>query len=133
MDEIYRDFKAHVVAIRGDRLKKNIDELAGGHVFTGKQALDLGLVDKLGGIEDAITHVARAAKIEDYEVRVLPKPKTFVEQLFSDLGGEEEKGEAGRIRLAPAWRSDSTSTWPPSSSLGTLARKIAFRSGPALS
>jgi len=122
MDEIYRDFKAHVVAIRGDRLKKNIDELAGGRVFTGKQAHDLGLVDKLGGIEDAITHVARAAKIEDYEVRVLPKPKTFVEQLFSDLGGEEEKGEAGRIRLAPAWRSDSTSTWPPSSSLGTLAR-----------
>lgn len=114
MDEVYADFKAHVVAIRGDRLRKKIDELAGGRVFTGKQALDLGLVDKIGGIEDAITHVAKLAKIDEYEVRVLPKPKTFVEQLLSDLGAEEEKDQAGGVSLA--------STWLPSSGSGTLAR-----------
>ncbi|KAJ3057607.1 hypothetical protein HK102_011019, partial [Quaeritorhiza haematococci] len=48
MDEIYGEFKGHVVAIRGGKLKKPIDELAGGRVYTGKQALELGLVDKLG-------------------------------------------------------------------------------------
>ena len=45
MDEIYGVFKGHVTAIRGNRLKKPIDELAGGRVYTGKQALELGLVD----------------------------------------------------------------------------------------
>ena len=73
--------------------------------------------------------MAREAKIEEYEVRVLPKPKTFVEQLFSDLA-EEDKDEAGRIRLASTplpssvspWFPRSTSPWFPSSSLGTLAR-----------
>ena len=42
MDEIYDVFKGHVTAIRGDRLKKPIDEFAGGRVYTGKQALELG-------------------------------------------------------------------------------------------
>ena len=54
MDEIYDVFKGHVVAIRGDKLKKDIDELAGGRVFTGQQALELGLVDQIGGLSDAI-------------------------------------------------------------------------------
>src|SRR5208283_795040 len=39
MDEIYGVFKGHVTAIRGNRLKKPIDDLAGGRVYTGKQAL----------------------------------------------------------------------------------------------
>ena len=53
MDEIYGVFKGHVTTARGKRLKKPIDDLAGGRVYTGKQALDLGLVDKLGTLEDA--------------------------------------------------------------------------------
>ena len=87
MDEIYNDFKGHVVAIRGDRLKKDIDDLAGGRVFTGQQALELGLVDKIGGLEDALAHVAKEAKIKDYELRVLPKPKSLIDLLMADLTG----------------------------------------------
>src|SRR5690606_7013985 len=56
MDEIYEAFKGHVMAIRGDRLKKPIDELAGGRVFTGQQALEVGLIDRLGSLRDAIDH-----------------------------------------------------------------------------
>ena len=48
MNNVYGVFKGHVVAARGARLKKPIDELAAGRVFTGRQALDLGLVDKIG-------------------------------------------------------------------------------------
>ncbi len=93
MSEVYDVFKAHVVAIRGDRLKKDIDEIAGGRVFTGRQALELGLIDQLGGLDDAIAHVAKQAQLEDYEVRVLPEPKNFMEQLLSDLGAAEEDDE----------------------------------------
>ena len=42
MDEIYGVFKEHVTAVRKDRLKKPIDEIAGGRVYTGKQALGSG-------------------------------------------------------------------------------------------
>ncbi len=103
MDEVYGDFKAHVVAIRGERLKKGIDELAEGRVFTGRQALELGLVDKIGGLDDAIAYIAKEAKIEDYEIRVLPKPKSFIDLLLADLGAEEDDQETGRLSLSAAW------------------------------
>ena len=48
MDGIYQVFLGHVRAIRDDRLGKPLAELAGGRVFTGKQALEVGLVDEIG-------------------------------------------------------------------------------------
>ena len=75
MNDIYGVFKGHVVAARGAKLKKPIDELAAGRVFTGQQALDLGLVDKIGTLEDAIRCVAERAKLKHYDVRVYPEPR----------------------------------------------------------
>jgi protease-4 len=90
MDEIYEVFKGHVVAIRGKRLQKPIDELAGGRVYTGKQALELGLVDKLGTLRDAIDHVAAKAQLKDYDIRVVPEPKNALERLLEEASGEHE-------------------------------------------
>jgi len=89
MNDIYGVFKGHVVASRGAKLKKPIDQLAAGRVFTGQQALALGLIDKIGTLEDAIRHVAVEAKIKDYEVRVYPEPKNFVEVLLEKLSGDD--------------------------------------------
>jgi protease-4 len=100
MDEVYATFKSHVTSSRGDRLKKDIDELAGGRVFSGRQALELGLVDKLGGLDEALAQAAREAGVEKYEVRVLPKSKSFVEQLLSDLGGAEEDQDEDSLSLS---------------------------------
>jgi len=99
MNEIYDVFKGHVTAIRGKRLKKKLDELAGGRVFTGRQALDLGLVDKIGTLDDAIRSVAQQAKLKDYEVRVIPRPKNFMEVLFEDMGGKEDDDKG--VSLSP--------------------------------
>jgi len=90
MDEIYKVFKDHVVAIRGKKLKKPIDELAGGRVYTGKQALELGLVDKIGGLQDALAYAAGQAKLETYDVRVVPEPKNFLEVLLEETSGDKE-------------------------------------------
>jgi len=90
MDDIYGVFKGHVTAIRGNRLKKPIDELAGGRVYTGRQALELGLVDKIGSLQDAINYVADKAKLTDYEVRVVPEPKNFIEQIMEELSGTKD-------------------------------------------
>jgi protease-4 len=104
MDEIYGVFKGHVTAIRGARLKKPIDELAGGRVYTGRQALELGLVDRIGTLHDAVKEVAGAAKLgDDYEVRTLPKSRSFVEQLLAtgdDEGGRKGLDVAGAVRGA---------------------------------
>jgi protease IV len=98
MDEIYKVFKGHVVEARGNRLKKPIDEIAGGRVYTGKQALELGLVDKIGSLEDAIKHVAGVAKLEKYDVRVVPEPKNFIEKIIEEALGDSED-EPNRLQL----------------------------------
>jgi protease-4 len=98
MDETYGTFKQHVTDIRGKRLKKPIDDLAGGRVYTGKQALDLGLVDRIGSLSDAVAFAADQAKVKDYEVRIVPEPKGFLEQLMDQFSGG--KDEPGHIRLA---------------------------------
>ncbi len=91
MDEIYGVFKGHVTEIRGNRLKKPIDELAGGRVYTGQQALELGLVDKIGTLQDAITYLAEKAHLTDYDVRIVPEPKNFLERLVEEISGEKDE------------------------------------------
>lgn len=98
MDDIYGVFKGHVTAARGDRLKKPIDELAGGRVYTGRQALELGLIDKIGTLQDAIEHVAAAAKLTEYEIRSVPEAKNFLDELLKELSGEED--DKSRFGLA---------------------------------
>jgi protease-4 len=95
LDEVYDAFKKHVTEIRGSRLKKPVEELAGGRVYTGKQALELGLVDRLGTLSDAVAFAADLAKLKDYGVRVVPEPKNFLEQLSERVSGD--KNEPGRI------------------------------------
>ncbi|HZN35289.1 MAG TPA: signal peptide peptidase SppA, partial [Pirellulaceae bacterium] len=100
MDDIYGVFKGHVTAIRGSKLKKPIDDLAGGRVYTGKQALELGLVDKLGTLDDAVKFVAKEAKLDKYELRIVPEPKSFIEQILESSSGDKDEDTVG-IGAAP--------------------------------
>ncbi len=109
MNEVYDVFKGHVRSIRGSRLKKPLDELAGGRVFTGRQALDLGLVDKIGGLSDAIAHVAGEAKLTDYDVRIVPAPKNFLEQLIEDASGAKDDAPGIAMPGFPPNRSGAAS------------------------
>jgi protease IV len=95
MTEVYDVFKGHVKTARGNRLKKPLDELAGGRVYTGRQALDLGLVDQIGTMDDAVRFVAKQANLETYDVRVVPEPKNFLELLMAGMSGQpaEEDGK----------------------------------------
>ena len=116
MDSIYGTFKKHVQTSRGGKLKKPLDEITGGRVYTGKQALELGLVDKIGSLRDAIEQAAGEAKFKagEYEVRTIPEAKNPLEALLSELAGgasqEEQNGLVGiggrrpRLPAAPALR-----------------------------
>ncbi len=90
MEDVYKIFKGHIVEHRGKKLAKPIDEMAGGRVFSGTQALELGLVDELGTLDDAIERVADLASIADYDIRVMPKPKGLFDFIREGLDGGEE-------------------------------------------
>lgn len=66
-----------------------IKKIASGRVWTGAQAKGNGLVDVLGGYNDAVELAAAKAHISgDYRTRYYPQPKSFLEQLTSDWEGE---------------------------------------------
>lgn len=91
MQKVYDVFKGHVAKGRADKLTKPLDEMAGGRVYTGKQALKLGLVDEIGGLKQAIEFAAGQASLTDYEVRVIPRPTDFVTMLLEEFSGESER------------------------------------------
>lgn len=92
LDDIYIQFKGRIMASRGSRIKGDLEKMAGGRVYTGKQALELGLVDRIGGLSDAIALAAEKVKLADYEIHVYPKPKDITD-VFRQLAGEEtDKG-----------------------------------------
>lgn len=94
MDETYAVFKGHITKARGERLKKPIEKLAGGRVYTGQQALELGLVDRIGGLHDAVKLAGeRAGLAKDHDVRIVPRPKNFMELMMSDLAGPKDSGK----------------------------------------
>lgn len=64
---------------------QKIEAIAQGRVWTGEKALQIGLVDKLGGIQTAISLAAQKAKLKNYNVESFPKKKSFMEEIFSDM------------------------------------------------
>ena len=93
LDEIYGTFKRHVVDGRGKKLKKPIEQIAGGRVYTGRQALELGLVDRMGGQVDAIAAAAKRAGIRKYTIREYPESQG----LFASLMGTRQSDRSGPL------------------------------------
>ncbi|MFO0973949.1 MAG: signal peptide peptidase SppA [Phycisphaerae bacterium] len=101
MTRVYGEFKDRVVEGRGKKLSREIESLAGGRVYTGTQGLKAGLVDELGGFDDAIRFAADQAKISDYELRVLPEPKTVFDILAEGMGLREKDEDDVCVSLNP--------------------------------
>ena len=82
---------------------EKIDKLAGGRVYTGRQAKSLGLVDELGTLNDAITDAKILGKIEGEgkpELLILPEPQGVFESLLGPL--EDLEGMQGAaLAIAP--------------------------------
>lgn len=100
MRDVYEAFKERVREGREDRLEDELDDLAGGRVFTGRQARANGLVDQLGGLQAAIKHAASEAAISNYEIVQLPEPKNFFELFVKSLAGETEDEPGDTVQIA---------------------------------
>jgi len=80
--ETYNDFTALVARTR--RLRQSyVDSIGQGRVWSGIDALEIGLVDELGGLDKAIEYAAKQANLTDYSIKNYPKQKDIMEQLLS--------------------------------------------------
>ena len=92
-DNAYRRF----LSIVSEGRKMPVDAvaaIAGGRVWTGARALQNGLVDKLGSLDEAVASAASLAKLEDYDTRPLDPPADWRQELVRALNG----GQAAMFR-----------------------------------
>ncbi|HNS13204.1 MAG TPA: signal peptide peptidase SppA [Bacteroidia bacterium] len=87
IEKIYETFITHVAEGR-NVTKEFVDSIGQGRIWSGETALKLGLVDVLGGTNDAIEIAARMAKLEKYRIVQLPEQKEFFEKILEDLNAE---------------------------------------------
>ncbi len=83
----YLDF-TNAVASGRKKSQKYIDSIGQGRVWTGAQAVKIGLVDRLGNINDAINAAASKAKITDYKLVAYPEQKSLLENIGSGISTE---------------------------------------------
>ena len=67
-----------------------IKAIAEGRVWTGEDALKIGLVDALGGLDDAIAMAAGKAKLDEYQIRTYPEKEDFATKLMKALNEDVE-------------------------------------------
>ena len=78
----YNDFTALVARTRGLR-QSYVDSIGQGRVWAGADAIEIGLVDELGGLDKAIAYAAEKANLTDYSLKDYPKQKDMMEMLLS--------------------------------------------------
>ncbi len=87
VDRTYQQFKQRVAQGR----KKDIafiDSIAQGRVWSGEDALRLGLVDKIGGLKEAVACAARMAKISEFRLREFPEKQSWINEIMGKTTSE---------------------------------------------
>lgn len=92
VEHIYTEFTSLVS--RGRHMTvEQVDEIGQGRVWTGRDALAIGLADQKGSLMDAINYAAAVAGLEKYNLLVVPEHKSMFQQMMSQMmGGDDEDG-----------------------------------------
>jgi protease IV len=101
VDSIYHDFTFRVAEGRHKSINY-IDSIGQGRIWSGEKALQLGLVDRIGGVQDAVACAARMAKTTSYRLREYPEPESLFDLLINNYKQslktksiQEDLGEEG--------------------------------------
>ncbi|RAJ81833.1 protease-4 [Chitinophaga dinghuensis] len=104
VDSTYSTFKGRVVA--GRKLNPVIvDSIAQGHVWSGIQAVKLGLVDRIGGIDDALASAAKMAKLSNYRLAEYPEGKPSLSRALKTVSNNV------RAQMVKKELGDTYDTW----------------------
>ncbi|MBE6231112.1 MAG: signal peptide peptidase SppA [Bacteroidales bacterium] len=91
VEKVYETF-TELVAQGRDMTVQEVDAIAQGRVWTGAEALGIGLVDEIGGIQDAIEYAAMSIEgvesIDDVQIAEYPKPLSSIELFMESFGAE---------------------------------------------
>ena len=83
MNEVYGEFKEHVMKDRGMN-DEELEKIAQGRVWLGSEAKNINLVDEIGTLEDCIKSMANDLKLDKYKVQIVELTQTLKETL-SDI------------------------------------------------
>jgi protease-4 len=90
VDTIYDQFLSKVANSR-DLPKEEVAQIAQGRVWSGEDAVEIGLVDTIGGLESAIAHAAKIADLDlEYGIQEYPDNPTLEEQLLEQVFGNKK-------------------------------------------
>jgi protease-4 len=109
VNHVYDRFLKIVAEDRNSTVDQ-VHQVAQGHVWTGEKALELGLVDKLGNLQQATKAAAELAGLSSYEVEQIRQPLDFREQLLQELA-------SGQVAMMI---SSMVGQWVPSSFVSNL-------------
>ncbi len=85
----YNDFTTLVGNTRNLR-QSYVDSIGQGRVWSGRDALELGLVDELGGMQKAIAYAAEKAQLKEYSIIELPKQKSMMEKILEKTNPNDD-------------------------------------------
>lgn len=85
VEDFYDVFITRVADGRG-MTKEEVDKIGQGRVWTGANAIEIGLIDEFGGLQEACEKAAELADIEKYRLVEMPKSKDFMEEIFTNIG-----------------------------------------------
>ena len=101
VDDIYNDFTLKVANGREGLEQADVDSIGQGRVWSGTDALRLGLVDELGGIDDAVAYAAQQANIASYDIKIGVYPAQKQSRLLElmDFLGEQDVSNETSLKL----------------------------------
>jgi protease-4 len=96
VSNIYNDFTSKVA--KGRNISQNyVDSIGQGRVWSGEDALNIGLVDELGGLREAIAYAAAKAGVNANAVLELPEMLDPLEEFINDISGKSEDAVLSRL------------------------------------
>lgn len=96
VSNIYNDFTSKVAL--GRNISQNyVDSIGQGRVWSGEDALNIGLVDEMGGLREAVAYAAAKAGVSSNSILELPEMLDPLEEFFNDISGKSEDAVLSRL------------------------------------
>lgn len=124
VDSIYQTFLSRVAEGRKMPIQ-SVDSIGQGRIWTGTQALKLGLVDRMGGMEDALAAAAKLAKLDGYRIRQFPERVNWLERLTGNIS-KDVSAKSIRKTIGDDWHRVYEQWQSLQEGIGTVQARLPF-------